>query len=30
MISKVFDNNSKIIPINAKPKEIGSGYFKNE
>ena len=22
--------DSKIIPINAKPKEIGKGYFKNE
>jgi len=30
MLFKIFDNNSKIIPINAKPKEIGSGYFKNE
>jgi len=30
MLSKIFDNNSKIIPINAKQKEIGKGYFKNE
>ena len=30
MLFKIFDNNSKIIPINAKPKEIGCGYFKNE
>ena len=30
MLSKIFDDNSKIIPIKAKPKEIGSGYFKNE
>jgi len=29
MLSKIFDN-SNIIPINAKPKEIGNGYFKNE
>ena len=30
MLSQTFENNSKIIPINAKPKEIGNGYFKNE
>mgnify|MGYP000429203709 CR=1 FL=1 len=30
ILSKIFDDNSKIIPINAKPKEIGNGYFKNE
>lgn len=31
MLSKKFDNNNnKIIPINAKQKEIGNGYFINE
>ena len=30
MLSKIFDDNSKIIPINAKSKETGNGYFKNE